>query len=43
MSELTTWVKDNGQEIEVNDHPANVAQAEKLGWKKKGEKSKQAK
>ena len=43
MSGLVTWVKDNGDEIKINKDPANVAQAEKLGWKKKGAKSKQAK
>ena len=43
MSKLTTWVKDNGQEIEVNDHPANVAHAREMGWMTKAEKAKQDK
>ena len=43
MPELETWVKDNGDEIKINTHPATVAQAVKLGWKKKGAKTKQAK
>ena len=43
MSDLVTWIKDNGDEIKINRNPANVAHAEKMGWKKKGAKSKQAK
>lgn len=29
-----TWEKPNGREIVINDHPANVAYAESLGWKR---------
>ncbi len=43
MSKLTVWVKDNGQEIDVNDHPDNAAHARKMGWLPKSEKTKQAK
>ena len=43
MSQLETWVKDNGDEVKINLHPATVAMAKKLGWKKKGTKAKQAK
>ena len=27
------WIKDNGQEIELNELPATVEYAESLGWK----------
>ena len=35
---LTKWVKPNKKEVEINDHPANIAKAEELGWKRKGVK-----
>ena len=31
------WKKQNGIEIEINDDPANVEAAEKLGWIQVGE------
>ena len=34
----TVWIKDNGQEIELNSLPATEDKAESLGWKKKTEK-----
>jgi len=34
------WIKDNGDEIELNDLPATVEYCESLGWKKKEEKKK---
>ena len=43
MADLVTWIKDNGDEIKLNTHPANVAHAEKMGWKKKGAKVKKDK
>lgn len=43
MADLVTWVKDNGDEIKLNTRPETEAHAEKMGWKKKGSKSKQAK
>jgi len=30
---MTKWVKPSGVEVEVNDHPANVAKARELKWK----------
>lgn len=33
--EIFTWIKDNGQEIEVNDRPGNIDQCKRLGWKRK--------
>jgi hypothetical protein len=36
---MTTWVKPNKTEIELNDAPATVEAAKALGWeKKKGRK-----
>ena len=35
---LTTWVKENGTEIKLNDADATVAKARELGWKKKAGK-----
>jgi len=32
---LTTWVKPNGTELKLNDAPATVKEAERLGWKRK--------
>lgn len=29
------WIKDNGQEIEINDLPETIKYAESLGWKRK--------
>ena len=43
MASLVTWIKDNGDEIKLNTHPANVAHAEKMGWKKKGARVKKDK
>ena len=34
----TTWIKDNGQEIELNDLPATVEKAKSLGWEEKAVK-----
>ena len=34
MCELTTWVKPNGREVEINDLKATVDAAEALGWKR---------
>jgi hypothetical protein len=34
---MITFVRPNGEEIELNDHPANLAFAEKAGWKPKEE------
>ena len=31
---MITWTKPNGNEIQTNDLPATVAQAEKLKWKR---------
>lgn len=37
MSEvtLTTWVKADGTEIELNDNPGTVEAARRNGWKRK--------
>jgi hypothetical protein len=35
MSKLTVWVKPNKTEIHLNNEPATVEKAKKLGWKKK--------
>jgi len=32
---MAIWIKPNGNEIELNDDPSNVAAAKKLGLKKK--------
>ena len=29
------WIKDNGQEITINDRPENIKYCESLGWKRK--------
>ncbi len=29
---MTTWLKENGQEIELNDEEATVKHAKSLGW-----------
>lgn len=29
---MTTWVKPNGNTIEINDTPASVIKAKQLGW-----------
>lgn len=34
--ELLTFVKENGIEIKINNHPDNIAKAKELGWKPKG-------
>lgn len=36
---MAIWIKPNGNEIEINDEPANVKACEEMGWKRKGEKS----
>lgn len=33
---MIKWVKENDTVIETNDDPANIAAAERLGWKRKG-------
>jgi hypothetical protein len=41
---MTTWVKEDGKEIELNDLPATEEKAKSLGWaKKKGRKKKASK
>lgn len=37
---MTVWIKENGSEIELNDHNATIAEAERLGWKRKKGKAK---
>lgn len=32
---MTVWVKESGQEIELNDEKETVEKAEELGWKRK--------
>lgn len=31
---MATWIKPNGNKIEINDNPATVQYAESLGWKR---------
>jgi len=31
---MIKWIKQTGQEVETNENPANIAEAEKLGWKR---------
>jgi len=38
MSDLQTWVKGNGTEVEINSSEDNIKAARAAGWKKKGEK-----
>lgn len=33
---MVTWAKEDGTKVKINDLPANIAAAEKLGWKRKG-------
>jgi len=33
---MAIWIKPNGNEIEINDKPANIQYAESLKWKRKG-------
>lgn len=37
---MTTWIKPNGTELELNDQKANIEAARKLGWKPKPETKK---
>ena len=32
---LTTWIKEDGTEIKLNDEVATIKKAEDLGWKRK--------
>lgn len=34
---MTTWIKPNGTEIELNDLPATQDQAKAYGWQKKSD------
>lgn len=36
---MTTWIKPNGTELELNDQKGNIEAARKLGWKPKTEKT----
>jgi hypothetical protein len=35
VTDISIYVKESGTEIPVNNYPASIAQAEKLGWKLK--------
>ena len=37
------WIKDNGQEIEINDLPASIEHCKSLGWTPKDEVKKEEK
>ncbi len=31
---MTTWIRQNGSKINLNDELATIAKAEELGWKR---------
>lgn len=32
MTDRIKWIKQSGQEVHTNSHPANIAKANELGW-----------